>query len=222
MQRIALQGADCSCPVCVAQEGWLHCAPVLALQQNLGLERQAAFSFCYTWFDEVPRIFAFSPVMHPCCLQHHSIEHITAAELDMLDIQVSGRDPERLLCDCAALCGAACVTTGSRMQQLTARVDCCCRRCRRCRRRGWRRTRTPGAPTSGAASLCMKFSTRGALCAADAYTASDVQCAEVHNANLRAQGMVRAPFASDVVQWSCVCVRERERERESETDLWAH
>jgi hypothetical protein len=47
------QAGDCGCPVHPLQEGWLHCAPVLALQQNLGLERQAAFSFCYTWFDEV-------------------------------------------------------------------------------------------------------------------------------------------------------------------------
>ena len=39
--------------ICLQQEEWLRCSPVLALQQNLGLERQAAFSFCYTWFDEV-------------------------------------------------------------------------------------------------------------------------------------------------------------------------
>jgi hypothetical protein len=42
--------------VCTVQEEWLRCAPVLALQQNLGLERQAAFSFCYTWLDEVPMV----------------------------------------------------------------------------------------------------------------------------------------------------------------------
>ena len=37
------------------QEEWLHCAPVQRLQSNLGLERQAVFSFCFTWLDEVRR-----------------------------------------------------------------------------------------------------------------------------------------------------------------------
>ena len=36
-----------------AQDQWLRCEPVRQLHQNLGLERQATFSFCFTWLDEV-------------------------------------------------------------------------------------------------------------------------------------------------------------------------
>ncbi len=54
----------------MAQEEWLRCAPVLALQQNLGLERQAAFSFCYTWFDEVTT-GVYASLSESLCLHFH-------------------------------------------------------------------------------------------------------------------------------------------------------
>lgn len=37
-----------------AQEEWLQCSAVRQLQKNLGQERQAVFTFYFTFCDEVP------------------------------------------------------------------------------------------------------------------------------------------------------------------------
>lgn len=60
-ERVRLPAAEhrgCFCELTLnglgaAQDQWLRCEPVRQLQQNLGLERQATFSFCFAWLDEV-------------------------------------------------------------------------------------------------------------------------------------------------------------------------